>query len=333
MNTPTMIQDHDASNGSISHKDYVPALVESLRVDTVLNFDLFINAQDGSGYVLYRKQGMPFTQQNADHLRKKDEGRFYIATDDRKKFLQYLEQNLTFILKDESIPIEKKSTLLYHSAANTVSQVFNNPAATENIRRTSGMVSNISGHVIGNPRAFQSLLKLAAHDYHTYTHSVNVCTYSLMLADSMKEFSSSELKELGMGAVLHDIGKSRISDSIIRKSGPLTSDEWGEMKKHPQFGAEILADNEYFSANSMSIVTGHHEKLNGSGYPQGLHASEIGLMARITCVADIFDALTTSRPYKGAISSFDALMLMNREMSDQIDIHIFEHLILLLKVT
>ena len=60
------------------------------------------------------------------------------------------------------------------------------------------MVSNISGHIIGNPRAFQSLLKLASHDYHTYTHSINVCTYSLMIADSMNEFSPTELKELGM---------------------------------------------------------------------------------------------------------------------------------------
>ncbi len=333
MNTPTITQLYDSPHAVSSHSAYVPALVESLRVDTVLNFDLYISPQGGSGFVLYRKENLPFTKENAEHLQHKDEGRFYIAAADRSKFLQYLERNLTFILKDDTISIEKKSTLLYHSAANTVSQVFNNPGTTKNIRRTSSMVSNISGYVIGNPRAFQSLLKLASHDYHTYTHSVNVCTYSLMIADSMKEFSPGELKELGMGAVLHDIGKSRISDNIIRKRGPLTGGEWAEMKKHPRYGAELLADNKYFSANSMSIVTDHHEKLDGSGYPKGLKASEIGLMARIACVADIFDALTTSRPYKGAVGSFDALMLITREMSDKIDLHVFEHLVLLLKVT
>ena len=99
-----------------SESGYIPALVESLRVETVLNFDIYVQESGDSTYALYRKSNLPFTSENAEHLRHRDEGRFYIKAADRSRYLQYLEQNLTIVLKDERIPLEKKSTMLYHSA-------------------------------------------------------------------------------------------------------------------------------------------------------------------------------------------------------------------------
>jgi HD-GYP domain-containing protein (c-di-GMP phosphodiesterase class II) len=141
---------------------------------------------------------------------------------------------------------------------------------------------------------------LEARDDETHGHSERVVNFSLRLG---REFGLNEgqMRSLEFGALLHDIGKIGVPDRILRKPGRLTEEEWQEMRLHPEQGRRILQGIEFLSGASR-VVAEHHEKWDGTGYPAGLRGEEIDLNARIFAVADAFDAMTSDRVYRKAMS-------------------------------
>jgi len=133
-------------------------------------------------------------------------------------------------------------------------------------------------------------------DKYTFGHSERVVRYSVMMAEGMR-LNGEETKILKIGAYLHDIGKIEISREILNKEGPLTSEEMEILWQHPTWGAQIVSPVESLK-HVVSLILYHHEKYDGTGYPEGLKGSEIPLLARILKVADSFDAMTTARPYR-----------------------------------
>ena len=154
-------------------------------------------------------------------------------------------------------------------------------------------------------------------DYETKRHSIRVVTLTEKLAQWMG-ISGDQLTNIRRGALLHDIGKIGIPDSIYQKPGKLTSDEWIEIVKHPGKAYEIL-NNIPFLRSALDIVYGHHERWNGNGYPQGLSGEQIPLAARIFAVVDIFDALMSSRSYKGPWSEENALNYLKETAGKELD--------------
>jgi putative nucleotidyltransferase with HDIG domain len=140
-------------------------------------------------------------------------------------------------------------------------------------------------------------------DSATAGHSQRVCRYSVEIARAM-HWSKTQLAVLARGAYLHDIGKLGIPDGILLKPGPLTPDERKLMQRHSKVGFDLVKDIA-FLADAAEIVLAHHERYDGSGYPQGLKADEILLSARVFAVADTLDAITSDRPYRRA-SSFES---------------------------
>jgi len=136
-------------------------------------------------------------------------------------------------------------------------------------------------------------------------------------------FGEKEMIEFGTGAMLRDIGMSRVDNAICENPGKLTVSEFEQMKLHTQNSEDILQETGGLSEVTRSIIRHHHEKLDGSGYPDGLKGQEIPSMVRLCTIVDIFDALTTQRIYQRALGSYEALQLMNREMRDEIDTDIF----------
>ncbi len=130
--------------------------------------------------------------------------------------------------------------------------------------------------------------------------------------------SSQRLIDLSYGAYLHDVGKVRVSDSILNKAGPLTDEEWLEMKRHPDHGAEMLRSKPFLEA-AARIVRAHHEKYDGSGYPDGLRAEEIPIEARIIAVVDAYDAITSVRPYQAALAKAKAVRELRLNAGTQFD--------------
>ncbi len=156
-------------------------------------------------------------------------------------------------------------------------------------------------------------------DPETASHIARVSHYSKLIAQKYG-LDEKEQNIIFYAAPLHDIGKIGIPDSILLKPGRLTKEEFEKMKEHSKIGAEILSakKNEFLQAGHL-IALHHHEKYDGSGYPAGLEGEEISLYGRIVAIADVFDALTSERPYKKAWSFEDATSLLEREKGKHFD--------------
>ncbi len=157
-----------------------------------------------------------------------------------------------------------------------------------------------------------------ARDHETAGHSFRVALYAVALAKAMG-IRGEDLKDLEWGALLHDVGKMVVPDEILRKSGPLTEDEWLIMKQHPGWGYEMLAEVRFLQPAAIDVVYSHHERWDGQGYPRGLAGVQIPLVARIFAVVDAYDALTSDRPYRRACGHQQALAELRRVSGQQLD--------------
>lgn len=146
---------------------------------------------------------------------------------------------------------------------------------------------------------------LKTFDEYTYKHSVNVTVISMIIGTSLK-LSYKEMFNLGRAALLHDIGKMFVSKEILNKPGKLDTSEMEIMKNHSQFGYKYLKKRYGFSTLTYNGVLDHHEKYDGTGYPDGISADQINLLANVVSIADVYDALTSDRPYKKPMCPNDA---------------------------
>lgn len=287
---------------------YLPIYLDSIRVDSVLDFDLYLNV-NGS-LVLYRSADLPFTDRTRQKLIENRVDRVFITTENKPKYQRYIERNLGKILVDPDIQEEKKAGILYETSTTLVKDVLSNPTFGENIQRSKDLVSNTVGFILKGRDAFVNLLKITSYDYYTYTHSVNVCTFSIALAQQMGFDDEQFMHELGVGALLHDVGKSKISDRILNKGSALNSIEFEIMKKHPRWGVEILSDTDMLAATSYYPVLQHHERGDRRGYPSGMSLDEMHIYSKIVAIADSFDAMTTRRVYQPAMDTYPALKII-----------------------
>lgn len=158
---------------------------------------------------------------------------------------------------------------------------------------------------------------IAKRDSDTDVHNYRVTLYAVALAEAM-ELPRREIADLVAGAFLHDVGKIGIPDGILLKPGKLTDEEFRIMKTHAILGIEIVADNPWLAGAALTIRH-HHERFDGKGYPDGLHGKAIPQLARIFAVVDVFDALTSERPYKKAMALTDAISILERDSNLHFD--------------
>lgn len=161
----------------------------------------------------------------------------------------------------------------------------------------------------------------------SHAHSTRLMMYARALAEHMG-LSGKPLEDIEYGVFLHDLGELAIPDSILKKPGRLTEEEWGIMRRHPEQGVQILAGIEYF-ATASTIVYCHHERWDGTGYPRGLKAEQIPLGARIFTIVDALDAMTSDRPYRKALTLSDAREEIRRCAGSQFDPQVVEHFLAL----
>ncbi|MDO3408841.1 HD-GYP domain-containing protein [Saccharibacillus sp. CPCC 101409] len=160
-------------------------------------------------------------------------------------------------------------------------------------------------------------------DHYLYTHSFNVCLYTLTLGIAAG-YSKEDLFTLGMGSLLHDIGKTRISQDVLLKPGRLTDDEFKEMKRHTEFGYAMLKDEAFVPLLAAHCAFQHHERLDGSGYPRGIRGKEIQDFAKWIAITDSYDAMTTNRVYRRGMLPHQAVDILYGGSCTQYDQHKLE---------
>jgi putative nucleotidyltransferase with HDIG domain len=158
------------------------------------------------------------------------------------------------------------------------------------------IVENIIDQLLSKKSIMLSLSGLRSIDNYTYEHSLNVCVLSLIIGIDMN-IDRSRLSTLGTGAIMHDIGKAYVSEDILKKPGKLTPEEYDEIKKHTEYGYQMLLNSD-ISEEAAQIALNHHEKYDGTGYTKGLSGDEIPLFSRIVAIADVYDAMSNDRIYK-----------------------------------
>ena len=304
----------------IGNLSYWPIRLDSLRIDSTLDFDLYIKS--GSDVILYRSASEPFTEQIRDKLIDNGVTTLFTQLSQRTAYQTYIEAHMAEILRDMSIGGAAKASLAYDTSQMLVRDILAKPTLGENIHRSQNMVAVSVGYILEDKEAFANLIRVMSFDYQTYTHSVNVCTFSIALAKFMGINDEEVLNNLGVGALLHDVGKTKIPEEILNKQSTLDDDEFELIKKHPVFGQEIVRETDLVHKDCYLPIGQHHEREDGSGYPYGLMSADIHEFSKIVGIADVFDAMTTQRPYRNAVETFPTLMVM---YSDK---HLFDKRIL-----
>lgn len=201
--------------------------------------------------------------------------------------------------------------------------VKKNMLSYENYTKIRGIVDDILESIKKNSKSLFNLVQIMSTDLYTYTHSVNVSVMAMMIALEL-DIPDNIIKEIGVGGIMHDIGKSRISADILNKPTSLTKVEYEVIKTHTTIGYQILKDDPNISSYVKVITLMHHEKLDGSGYPNGIEGDAIHQCVRIVTACDILDALITDRVYKEKYPMYKALEILAADVPQKLDKNIYD---------
>lgn len=189
-------------------------------------------------------------------------------------------------------------------------------------KELSQVLDDIISQLLSNTNLTVNLSDIRYTDDYTFSHSVNVAVLGVMTAISLG-MKKSELKKMGLGAFLHDLGKVLVPLSILNKPGSLLAEEMEEIKRHPAYGLDLVKSRQVFNGPVMSIIYKHHERINGEGYPQGLQGDDLELYPKICAVADVYDALVSDRPYRPGFAPHKAMAIIDAEC-EGFDLHVLQ---------
>ncbi len=287
---------------------FVPVAIDTLVPGATYGFDLYIK-QRPSRMLLYRRRDYPVTQADFDRLLAQGIRTLHVSFDDRDMYAQYL--NILLVEGEELSPTQKY-TLLKGAARSVLSDTLCVRSADTYVRSVTDLSKQMVDSLCGNELLLRDIFFLMTHDYYSYTHVTNVSMYCLSLAQAMGISDKLELTQIVGGALLHDIGKRQLPPQILNKTGKLTDAEFAQMKQHPQAGFEELCTRPDLTWAQLMMVYQHHERINGKGYPVQIGGDEIHPWAKICAVADVFDAITSCRPYRTAVKIDSAIDFFDR---------------------
>jgi putative nucleotidyltransferase with HDIG domain len=191
------------------------------------------------------------------------------------------------------------------------------------VGRARDLVERIRGSIERSPAAVLSVARLKRADEYTFMHSVAVSGLMIALARQLG-LSDAEVAEAGAAGLLHDLGKAKVPDAILNKPAALTDSEFATMRKHPEIGYQMLADDPQAGESVLDVVLHHHEKMDGSGYPRRLPAEQISRLARMGAICDVYDAITSNRPYKAGWDPAEAVRKMAEWAGGHFDPALFQ---------
>lgn len=315
-----------------------PATFFSILADTIqtgkpIAFDIYINSsglEHRERFVRVYPRGETLSADDLDLFRRKYR-QFYVPEEQRQAYLRS-------IVDDPTRTDAEKTTVLRDTAVHYLSSLFEpgKEFSTEILNDTISGCRDLVGNMVDvlQKHSISTLKELIAslsyHDFYTFDHSINVAMYNILICRlANPKAEHEELTLAGLGGLLHDLGKILIPLEIINKSGRLSDEEFAQIRRHPDFGSDLL--NESIAdlpetidpLGLISVVLEHHENYDGTGYPRGLQGEEIHFLARVTAVSDFFDAVTTKRAYHEPISSDNALKLMEASVGKKLDPEIF----------
>ena len=194
---------------------------------------------------------------------------------------------------------------------------------TVDVLKVGDLVQEISDSVARNASALISLARLKTADDYSYMHSVAVCAMMIALARQLG-FGKEDVRAAGVAGLLHDMGKALLPPAVLNKPGKLTPEEFAIVRSHPELGHRILVSGGNASDVALDVCLHHHEKMDGSGYPEGLSGKNISLHARMGAICDVYDAITSNRPYKAGWDPAESMRKMGEWSGKHFDPVLFQ---------
>lgn len=222
---------------------------------------------------------------------------------------------------------ERRMAVLQRAISRNVGQLLENPSP-ERLAKGARYCGFLINALAKSPEAHGLISHLSRHDPYTVQHSIGTAINSVLLGIKFK-MNQSEMKELALGGLLHDIGKVMVRSSIVQKPGPLDSWEWAEMQQHSEKGFGLISNSRQISDRTKLIVLEHHEDRMGTGYPKRKRPHETDFFSRVVSICDILNALTTDRTYSRALSTFEAFLYMKEKLGFKLDEAIVNELIII----
>jgi HD-GYP domain-containing protein (c-di-GMP phosphodiesterase class II) len=312
----------------------------SIRHDFVIigeaiPYDLFINSSVVKGkekFVRLFKAGGVLSKEEVEEFHHKYT-QLYVAEDQRTLYMKSL-------VRSKGVDDVQKANVIKDTAISYLNHIFdkNKEFSTEILSQgiegcrevVESMVDVLDTHNIDTLRNL--ITSLSFHDFYTYDHSINVSMYCITIYKALNPNAKRrELVHVGLGGLLHDLGKVKIPTNILNNPGGLTDEEYKVIKQHPDFGLELLLNGHCEVSPEIDpkiiarVIHEHHENFDGTGYPRKLKGKEqIHLLARVCTIADFFDAITTKRSYNEVLSITDAMNVMRRFRAIKLDPDIFD---------
>jgi len=298
--------------------------VEKLIDNSTTDFDLYLRV--GDHFILYGGAGYKWQRDELSQLLRGGFDRFYLNLEDLPRATMYERlARLPAVAKEQAPPERIKS--IEEVGAHFTKCLYSGDITPGTVAKGEELAGQLVGCISEDIGCVKFLSGLANHDYYTYYHSIRVASYATAIAVQMGLTSEDALRNIALGGIFHDIGKKDVPISVINKSGALTEAEWAQMRAHPTIGHNLVKDTSLAHV-SQEIIVHHHERLNGSGYPHGLDAGGLLKEVQIAAVADIFDALTSSRSYQRSRTKYEALDFMKHKLlRTDVGVDIFKALV------
>ena len=291
---------------------FVPISLES--IEPVIFPDVALYIKTGGNFVLYKSNGRDFSHHDHERLSKHGVEFVFVSKNDMDIITSYMEASAERLLKSDTLNSRAKGKMIYQTSINFVDDIFNNPEKSTDLGRTKRLIENLMLYLSDEPGAISSLESVMLHNYHTFVHSLQVASLTLLIHSEAYSLPRDEMLDVGTGAILHDFGKIFVPQGILNKSGKLNETEIEVLKRHPEEGYAYLQGKGVLSPVSLMIVRLHHERCDGSGYPLGLESRDIPRSAQITGVADVYCTLTTDIHGNKTMPPHIAVQLMRNQM-------------------
>ncbi|MEM9368854.1 MAG: HD domain-containing phosphohydrolase [Planctomycetota bacterium] len=296
--------------------DLIPISVATLSPDATVGTDLFCRVESTDEVKLYRGGDYPLKPSDIEQLRTRGVNQLFIAPESREAYQDYLRELTS---NDEiDVDVAARTTALNEVVLSVLQGTFDgrdSGQAVDVATELGGMAADV---VTRDDFAAVDLFKVLNHDYATFTHSANVAYYAGMLASELGH-DRDTVQKIITGGLVHDLGKLQIPDSILCKPGRLTDEEFDAIRMHPITGFRQLAHRDDLTAGQLMMVYQHHERVDGTGYPVGVDEHEIHPWAKICAVVDVYEAVTSQRPYRKPMPRTRALEILQKDIGTAFD--------------
>ena len=305
----------DQADGQSVPAVMIPIALETFR-KSMLDCDIYIRQGRDSALTLYRKRSHALDSTDLDRLAKKGIDELFVSYQDQEAHRHGMAREIS---QDTTRSPSERYNILRDVTRASFEAAYHSGEVDQVVEVVNDLGVQLAEVLGDNDLALGELFSLMDHDDDTYSHSVNVATYAMLLAKYLGINDDAHLCSIMIGGLFHDLGKRHIDLSVLNKPGKLDSRERRQVEQHPTLGFKDLLPRGELTREQLMMVYQHHERYDGEGYPVGLPGSEIHDLARVTMVADVFHALTSVRPYRRPMPTEQACSFLANQSGKMFD--------------